>query len=64
VDLSIWVGVGLGGNCDCSCGILYAPMSGKNIRKPLPCKYYLPTTLDTYKQRHTPQRFTHMLLRW
>jgi len=23
-----WVGVGLGGNCDCSCGILYAPMLG------------------------------------
>jgi len=26
VDLSGWVGVGLGGNCDCRCGILYAPM--------------------------------------
>jgi len=28
VDLSGWVGVGLGGNCDCGCGILYAPMLG------------------------------------
>jgi len=28
VDLSGWVGVGLGGNCDCRCGILYAPMLG------------------------------------
>ena len=26
MDLSGWVGVGLGGNCDCRCGILYAPM--------------------------------------
>jgi len=26
VDLAGWVGVGLGGNCDCSCGILYDPM--------------------------------------
>ena len=26
-----------------------------NTREPLPCKYYLPTTLDTQKQRHTPQ---------
>jgi len=26
VDLSGWVGVALGGNCDCRCGILYAPM--------------------------------------
>jgi len=28
VDLPGWVGVGLGGNCDCGCGILYAPMLG------------------------------------
>jgi len=28
VDLSGWVGVGLGGNCDCRCGILYVPMLG------------------------------------
>jgi len=28
VDLSGWVGVGFGGNCDCRCGILYAPMLG------------------------------------
>jgi len=28
VDLSGWVGVGLGGNCDCRCGIIYAPMLG------------------------------------
>jgi len=28
VDLSVWVGVGLGGNCDCRCDILYAPMLG------------------------------------
>jgi len=28
VDLSGWVGVGLGGNCDCRCGTLYAPMLG------------------------------------
>ena len=34
----------------------------KNTRKPLPCKYYLLTTLDTYKQRHTPQRFTHFYI--
>jgi len=27
-----WVGVGLGGNCDCSrCGILYAPMLGGGV---------------------------------
>jgi len=26
VGLSGWVGAGLGGNCDCRCGILYAPM--------------------------------------
>jgi len=26
VDLSGWVGVGLGGNCDCRCGILYGPV--------------------------------------
>jgi len=26
VDLSGWVVVGLGGNCDCRCGILYAPI--------------------------------------
>ena len=26
MDLSGWVGVGLGGNCDCRCGILLAPM--------------------------------------
>ena len=29
MDLSGWVGVGLGGNCDCRCGILYAPMLGR-----------------------------------
>jgi len=34
----------------------------KNTRKLLPCKYYLPTALDTYKQRHTPQRFTHFYI--
>ena len=34
----------------------------KNTRQPLPCKYYLPTTLDKYKQRHIPQRFTHFLI--
>jgi len=28
VDLSGWVGVGLGGNCDCRCGILHASMLG------------------------------------
>ena len=28
MDLSDWIGVGLGGNCDCRCGILYAPMLG------------------------------------
>ena len=28
MDLSGWVGVGLGGNCDCRCGIVYAPMFG------------------------------------
>ena len=28
MDLSGWVGVGLGGNCDCRCGILYASMLG------------------------------------
>jgi len=28
VDLSGWVGVGLGGNCDCRCGIVYATMFG------------------------------------
>jgi len=29
VDPFGWLGVGLGGNCDCRCGILYAPMSGR-----------------------------------
>ena len=28
MDLSVWVGVGLGRNCDCMCGILYAAMLG------------------------------------
>jgi len=28
VDLSGWVGVVLEGNCDCRCGVLYAPMLG------------------------------------
>ena len=28
MDLSGWVGVGLGENCDCRCGILYAPTLG------------------------------------
>jgi len=28
VDLTGWVGVGLGGNCDCRCGILYVPIWG------------------------------------
>jgi len=28
VELSGWVVVGLGGNCDWRCGILYAPMLG------------------------------------
>ena len=28
MDLSVWVTVGLGGNCDCRCGILYAPLLG------------------------------------
>jgi len=31
VDFSCWVGVGLGGNCDCKCGILYAPMLGWGV---------------------------------
>jgi len=31
VDLSGWVGVGLGGNCDCRCGILYARMLGRGV---------------------------------
>ena len=26
MGLTGWVGVGLGGNCDCRCGILYALM--------------------------------------
>jgi len=25
-----WLGVGLGGNCDCRCGIVYAPMLGRD----------------------------------
>jgi len=32
VDLSGWVGVGLGGNCDCRYGTLYAPMLGGRLR--------------------------------
>ena len=28
MDLSGWVGVGLGGNCDCRCVILCVPMLG------------------------------------
>ena len=31
MDLSGWVGVGLGGNCDCRCGILYARMLGRGV---------------------------------
>ena len=31
MDLSGWVGVGLGGNCDCRCGILYAPTLGGGV---------------------------------
>jgi len=31
VDLSGWVGVGLGGNCDCRLGNLYAPMLGERV---------------------------------
>ena len=29
--LSGWVGVGFGGNCDCRCVILYAPMLGRGM---------------------------------
>ena len=29
MDLSGWVGIGLGGNCDCRCGILYVPVLGR-----------------------------------
>ena len=36
---------------------MFRPIEYK--KKPLPCKYYLSTNLDTYKQRDTPQRFTH-----
>ena len=32
MDLSGWLGVGLGGNCDSRCGILYAPMLGGFLR--------------------------------
>jgi len=32
VDLSGWVDVGLGGNCDCRCGILYASVLGRGGR--------------------------------
>jgi len=28
----VWVGVGLGGNCDYRCSILYAPMLGGGLR--------------------------------
>ena len=28
MDLFGWLGIGLGGNCDCKCGILYIPMLG------------------------------------
>jgi len=31
VDLSGWVGLGLGGNCDCRCGIFYARMLGGGV---------------------------------
>jgi len=31
VDLSVWAGVGLGGNCDCRCGILCVPMWGGGV---------------------------------
>jgi len=31
VDLSGWVRVRLGGNCDCRCGTLYAPMLGGGV---------------------------------
>ena len=29
MDPFVWLGVGLGGNCVCRCGILYAPMLGE-----------------------------------
>jgi len=38
VDLSGWVGVGLGGNCDCRCGILYAFLARK-LSKPESGRY-------------------------
>jgi len=31
VDLSGWVGVGLGATCECRCGILYVPMLGGGV---------------------------------
>ena len=36
VDLTCWIGVGLGGNCDCRCGILYASMLGVVVAQLLP----------------------------
>jgi len=39
VDLSGWVGVGLGGNCDCRCGILYAPMLGGGFAGLVSCVF-------------------------
>jgi len=38
VDLSGWVGVWLGGNLDCRCGILYAPLARK-LSKPEDGRY-------------------------
>ena len=29
MDRTGWIGVGLGGTCECRCGILYAPMLGR-----------------------------------
>ena len=34
MDLSGWVGVGLGGNCDCGLGILYKTLLARMLSKP------------------------------
>jgi len=54
VDLTGWVGVGLGGNCDCRCGILYAPMLGWVVSltsSSYPSPYS--SELFVYTQQHT-----------
>jgi len=60
VDFIGWVGVGLGGNYGCRCGILYAPMLGvvfyaglvslASSSYPSPCSPYRPISSEEWEQ--------------